>query len=150
MNGFIPQLVKDTTESDGRLIDSRTAHLVYGAAVFGFPLGRTDEEVASKMVPPFPIPKLFETPEELKERRTEFLKERIEYLKEECAVVWPKDKMCTKICHWDRRTMMVLAVVSCTEPNDEYIPRGFIQQHMVSAMRDGGFEDPPRWFYLRY
>jgi hypothetical protein len=69
------------------------------------------------------------------------------YLKTICEAAWP-GKQVTIMVTWPRG-MLVMALVACTKPNDDFIPKEEDLKKVADVLAEEGFKEEPGWHWIR-
>jgi hypothetical protein len=102
----------------------------------------------------FPLPdeQLRECLERLKVQKLKYIEElpfRVlyGYLERICKAAWPTQDM-TIMVTWPRG-MLVMALVACTKPNADFIPKEEDLKKVADVLAEEGFTDAPGWHWIR-
>jgi hypothetical protein len=60
---------------------------------------------------------------------------------------WPKQEM-TIMVVWHRATL-VMALVACTRPDDNFVPKEEDLKKVADVLAEEGFKDAPGWHWVR-
>lgn len=111
--------------------------------MYGFPL--SDDKLYEclerlKSLPP-------SDPKEQKGIRSVSFPVLFAYLERICMAAWPQQEMSIIVVF--PGAMLVMALVACTRPNDDFVPKKEDLKKVADVLAEEGFTDEPGWYWVR-